>query len=191
MSVTKRISGDYHVINSDANLSGNVTFTTGTFFIQGNLLVGGNSTSITQTNTSISDNFLYLNAGESGNGVSSTYSGLEIDRGLAANVFLRWNETVKNWQITTNGIGYGNIATTSGSGSLLGNVNQDLTPGLGGNLDLHSHTLWDSTTTANVQIFLSNTVNSGGTGVYVTNTKYTNTELMSKTRSVAYSILFG
>ena len=80
MSVTKRISGDYNIVNKANGLTtGNVTITTDTFFVNGNMLVGGTATSVEQTNSYITDNVITLNKGETGAGVTLIYSGIEVE----------------------------------------------------------------------------------------------------------------
>lgn len=56
----------------------------GTVVITGNLQVKGNTTTVTSENTTISDNILQLNSGNTGDGISSAnfyVSGIQIDRG--------------------------------------------------------------------------------------------------------------
>jgi len=191
MSVTKRISGDYNITNVGTGLtSGNVTITTNTLFVNGNMLVGGTSTTVNHTDLAVTDNLIILNKGETSAGVSLIYSGIEVDRGLSTNVQVRWNETSKYWELSNDGASYTQIATTTG-GQALGNVYQDPKPAISANLDLRGHNIWDSVNSSgNVRVSFG-AVGSGGTGVYVTNTQYTNKELMIGARSFAYSLLFG
>lgn len=113
MSVVKRISGDYTLINRDPYLgAANVTITTHTMFIDGNLLVGGNSSVITRSNLNISDNTIILNSGETGAGVTMGTAGIEIARGSLANVDLRWNESNKYWELTNDGTTYQELMAT-------------------------------------------------------------------------------
>ena len=74
--------GDYK-ITTDAGSTGNVAIDTHTLTVDGNLVVTGSSTTVSSTNTSITDNVIVLNSGESGAGVTSGTSGIEIDRGTA------------------------------------------------------------------------------------------------------------
>lgn len=188
MSVTKRISGDYNIVTRADGLStGNVTVTTDTFFVNGNMLVGGTAHSITRTDSAITDNMVIINKGETGAGVSLLYSGIEVDRGTQANVQLRYNEIFKKWELTHDGTIFGNV-TTSATGSALSNVYADSAPTLSSNLNLYSHRIYDSTT--NVQIATS-TPHEGATGVYVTNGSFTNQELINKTKALIYITLLG
>src|SRR6056300_1760337 len=80
---TKRINGDYDLITNDGT-TGNVLVDTGTMTINGNLNVTGTQTTVSTTDTSVSDNTIILNDGETGNGVTSTTSGIQVDRGISA-----------------------------------------------------------------------------------------------------------
>jgi hypothetical protein len=188
MSTTKRIIGNYTLTNKET-AGANVIISTGTLFIDGNLQIGGNSQSITHTNTDITDNIVVLNKGETSSGVSAPgYAGIAIDRGTLPNVELRWNETIKSWQISDQtGTTFANIANTSNT---LSNVSGDSSPSLGGNLFLNNHTIYSGPAKGNVQIF-ANTANSGGSGVYVTNDATTGAELVTKAKAIAFSIIFG
>jgi hypothetical protein len=186
MSTYKRISGDYTIMS--VNPEDKINIDTSTVVINGNLVVTGNSQSIVSTDTAITDHTITLNSGVT----TPNPSGANIIvarslSGASPNVFISWNETVKAWQYY-NGTTLSNIASASSLG--IASVSADANPALGGNLNLSGHKIWDSADNANVQVSFAN-VGTGGTGVYVNNTSYANVEVISKTRSVAYSILFG
>jgi hypothetical protein len=185
MSVTKRISGDYQITNKDT-LGANVTVSTHTLFFQGNMVVGGNTSVVTKTDTEITDNTITLNKGEAGAGVTLVYSGIEVDRGSLNDVGIRYNESIDNWELTNNGTTWANI--TSGSTSAIGNVFQDPAPRLGGNLNITTKTLFD--TVANVEI-QANAAGMGGTGIYAHPVAVAGPgeELITKNRSLVYSII--
>jgi hypothetical protein len=172
MATFKRISGDYTIQSIGA--SDNVNVNTNTLVVNGNLLVTGNTTSINTTNTTIWDNIITLNANVSSSTAPTLNAGIEVNRGSSANVALRWNETLKNWQTTVDGSAYGNIITTA--------------TGLTANLNLNGFRVYDTATS--VQIY-AGTPSAGGSGTYITNGNYTNQELVTKQRSIAYSIIFG
>jgi hypothetical protein len=67
--------------------------------VTGDLTVQGSLTSIETTNTAITDNVIILNKGEQGAGVSSVYSGFEVDRGTESNVGFLWDDTNDRWQV--------------------------------------------------------------------------------------------
>jgi hypothetical protein len=198
MATTKRILGNYTITNKET-AGANVVISTGTLFIDGNLQIGGNSQSISHTNTDITDNIVVLNKGETNAGVSSPgFSGIQIDRGsLGSNVALRWNENVTNWQISSDGSTFANVAT-SGSLSV-------------SNLDMSTYSIYSSTmhtvkfddnvaiknttvaptAVAGYNVVYAQTPSGGGSGLYITNSTYTAQELVTKSKAVAYSIVFG
>jgi hypothetical protein len=184
MSTIKRVSGPYTI--QSVNVTDQINLNTSTVYINGNLVVTGNSQSIVSTDTAINDHTITLN-----NGVTTPNpagANIIVSRslsGASANVFLSWNETLKAWQFY-NGITVANIASTSASG--IASVYADPAPALSANLNITNRTLFD--TVSNVTLF-ANTVGAGGTGLHVSNSNYANVEIVSKTRSVAYSILFG
>jgi hypothetical protein len=184
MSVTKRILGDFNISNKDV-FGANITISTHTLTIDGNLLVG-NITNATVTNTSVEDNIIVLNRGETGAGVTMGNAGIEIDRGSLTNVRLTFNENIDRWQLTNNGITYANI--TSGAASAIGSVSEDLAPSLGGNLNITTKSLFD--TSANVEV-RANTAAMGGSGLYTNKIGVTNNkkELITKSRALVYSII--
>ena len=112
MATVKSLNTDYNITNK-INPSANVTISTNTVFIDGNLFVGGNSTNVFKTDLKVTDNIITLNAGETGSGVTLGTAGVEIDRGSLANVQIRWNETVDQWQLTNDGTTYNAIQTGS------------------------------------------------------------------------------
>jgi hypothetical protein len=85
------------VITQDASTS---AITIGDdLIVSGDLTVQGSLTSIETTNTAITDNVIVLNKGETGAGVSSTFSGFEVDRGTESNVSFLWDDTNDRWQV--------------------------------------------------------------------------------------------
>ena len=196
MSTTKRINGEYTITNKGTGLTSgaNITISTNTLYIDGNLQIGGNSTSVNHTELNITDNLITLNKGETGAGVTLGYAGIYVDRGTQPNVAIEWNETTKFWTLSNDGTNFYNIPTTA---SFLSNVYSDTSPALSANLDLRGRKIFNSNiagpVTGNTALFIGN-VGAAGTGVYATNNTYTttsNTEVINKARSIAYSIIFG
>jgi len=113
MSLIKRIKGDYEIksLSNEADPNNIVPFDmlidTGTLTVNGDLIVTGTTTSVESEETFITDNVLTLNSGETQLGISSVppISGLDIDRGLAPTVTLRFNEEINNglWEATDDG----------------------------------------------------------------------------------------
>jgi hypothetical protein len=210
MATTKRVQGDYTIKSVDLNVD---AFTIDRFAqvtINGDLVVTGNTTQVSTTNTSIADNMIVLNQGETGIGVTRLFSGIQIDRGTLGNVSLRWNEILDSWQVTTNGIFFSNIATF-GTVPFISNVADDLSPELGGNLDVQNYQIYSSTaetvvfndnvaiaqtsvaptTLSGNVVMYAQTAGGGGSGLYVNNESYTEQELATKSKAITYSIIFG
>ena len=72
----------------------------GTVHITGDLIVEGVQTTVQSETATIKDNTIILNAGESGNGVSLTTSGIEIDRGNYIDTAFLFNESVSHLSAT-------------------------------------------------------------------------------------------
>jgi hypothetical protein len=112
MATVKSLNADYNITNK-INPLANVTISTNTVFIDGNLFVGGNSTNVYKTDLNVTDNTIMVNAGETGPGVTLNTAGLEVDRGSLANVAVLWDESLGKWTLTNDGITYDPIQTGS------------------------------------------------------------------------------
>ena len=190
MSVIKRLNSGYTL--KTINASDSITMDTSLVTITGNLVVLGAQTAIETTNTQVYDNILELNAGVTG--TPALDAGIKIVRGTSANVQLQWKESLRSWQITSDGSTYANIATlpTSVVSTLpaLTSLSQDTAPALGGNLNITSRTLYTDAAKGSVQVY-ANTASGGGSGIWVTNTVSSNAELVTKNKAFAISIVFG
>lgn len=206
MTVYKRANSDF-VITNKASFPANTTIATHTLFVDGNLLVGGNTTMVYKTDMAVSDNIIVLNSGEQGSGVTLGYAGIEVDRGLLPNTALRWDELTDRWQISIDGITYGNLVTSSGSGAF--QIEIDTAPILGGPLQTNAYPIlsgnsypvsFDSNlavkntvtapdTIAGYNVIYAQDPNTGGSGLYVTNTTVQNKELATQRRSIVYSLV--
>jgi hypothetical protein len=102
MASTKRVAGDYNIYANNT-------------IINGNLTVVGIQTSVESVDTVIKDRIVTLNSGETGAGVTLTYSGIEVDRGLLDKTAIRWNELILSWELTNDGTNYSPISTVTGS----------------------------------------------------------------------------
>jgi len=217
MAIVKKLGAPYTITTT--NNSDTITLATTSplgVIITGNLTVLGNSTQVESNVTSITDNFVTLNAGENGNGVSilGTTSGLIIDRGTApgGNVKLQWNEPLKVWQVSGitsgspgDGTLFSNLATSSTGGTV---VFDDKAPVLGGNLNANGFTIYANATVnfganlllinpattpnvavINATIVYASTPSSGTSGIYVLNSQAANQELVTKARALGFSLL--
>lgn len=206
MAIIKNLNSNY-IVTTPLGTGSNITLSSDTVIIPGNLSVLGSTSAIETTNTTIKDNIIVLNDGENGAGVSAGTAGITVDRGTLTNVSIRWNETYTNWQITNNGATYTNIASSSTG---LTAVIDDVSPTLGGNLNTNGWVI----TSSQGNIFLANNIafvntvtatpaaingttvvyaaipGAGTSGVYVVNGSAVNQELITKARALGYSILF-
>jgi hypothetical protein len=174
--------------------------------IKGNLIVEGEQTSVTSTDTYITDKLINLNNGETGAGVGPAgtgSAGLVVNRGTLANVVLRWYEPYQKWQITNDGSVYANIAiATTGNRNYLTAVIEDPAPTLGGNLNTNGQSISSNVGninfTGNLQInnadgnatvVYAASPAAGVSGVYVVNGAAANQELVTKTRAFGYSLI--
>jgi hypothetical protein len=214
MATTKRVSSPYsiHTFNSDPITldTRNENNVESSIYVYGNLIVSGNSSQVNSTNLTVTDNVITLNDGETQNGVTAGFSGIEIDRGQQPTVTLRWFEPFQKWQITTDGTTYANIATTV-AGTFLTAVVEDLDPHLGANLNVNGFSIvsdvpgqhisfnaplqFNTQTNAPVTIVGQTLVyaapsTGGGTGLYTSNVEFPDRELISKKKALAYSIIF-
>lgn len=191
MATGKIVSTDYNIQTTSA--FSNVNITTHTVKINGNLQVFGNVDSISSNDLTVSDNTIILNNGELGAGITLGTSGLQIDRGSESDVGLRFNEDPAGdgshppaWELTEDGINWNYVLQSNVGGSGLTAVVDDSAPVLGGNLNITGHTIYS--TVPNVAIY-TNTVATGETGVYVDTAQKTQQELVTKNRSLVYSLI--
>ena len=176
----------------------NTTYTLDTtdVYLTGNLHVLGVYDTTNVTNTNVQDKDIALNVGEQGWGVGGNaapgQSSIIVDRGLQANVALRWNEIYDNWEITTDGTTYSNLATSASS-----KVVNDTSPRLGGNLITNGFNIqFQPLLTANPPtavsgnaILYADTVGSAGSGLFVVNSGTASDELVTKSKAIVFSII--
>jgi hypothetical protein len=83
MSRVLKVSNDNYTIQTASKITLDPT-SAGTVIITGNLDVKGTTTTVESTNSTIADNILQLNQGQTGNGISSAngyVSGIDVERG--------------------------------------------------------------------------------------------------------------
>ncbi len=217
MSYTQRFSDNYKLESIGG--SGTVEIEATSLTVTGNLIVAGTSTEVESTDLAISDKTIVLNKGETGAGVTSpVHSGIEIERGTLTNVGLRYNDSTDKWELTNDGATWSEI-TTGSAGSYLTNVVDDITPQLGGALDVNGQMITsasngdividpngsgqlkinhevslqnqgsDPSATASYNKLYSKTPGNGGSGVFFVNSS-TSDELVSKTKAMVFALIF-
>jgi len=70
---------------------------TGEVIVAGNLTVNGTTTTVNSNTVEIGDAIIVLNSDETG--APSQDAGIEVERGTAANVVFKWNETDDKWDL--------------------------------------------------------------------------------------------
>jgi len=207
MAIVKNLNSDYF-LRTNGN---DITLDSSDVYVVGNLIVSGNSTTISTTNTDVEDNLLRLNVGETGAGVTqrpgdiAAASGIGIDRGSLPPVLLIWNEEVDKWQITTDGTLFSNLLVSS-TGTIA--LVDDPEPTLSANLNTRTNHIFSSnnnvifnsniqlnkvsatpTLVANATVVYADTPAAGTSGVYVVNGSASNEELVTKTRAFGFSLI--
>ena len=97
MKVVNVSNGDYKlIVQSGGEITFNTGSQTGLVRITGDLLVEGNTTTVQSETMTVRDNIIVVNAGETGNGVSLTTSGITVDRGNFSDASLLFDESVSH-----------------------------------------------------------------------------------------------
>ena len=104
VSIASGVVSIGQAVETNSNVDFATIETTGNVIVGGDLTVNGTVTSVNSTTVELGDNILLLNSGETGSPTAN--AGLEIERGLSANVFFRWNETTDKWEVTRNGTNF-------------------------------------------------------------------------------------
>ena len=208
MATYKRIDGDYAI--TTLNSADNVTITTHTLEVVGNLDVSGNLTYINVTELNIQDPFILLNASNTGSYASN--SGVLTHTAASTFAGIRYNATATQWEIssstdttglagTWSAIATGNVTVAGANtqvqfndgGSFGGNANLTFDKAVSkltvqGQMVLGNIGTTPSST-ANAAALYNKAVGSGGTGVYVKSSTVDD-ELVSKSAAIVFAIIF-
>ena len=85
MGQVVQTNGSYEIRTGEGNqILLNTGYNVGTVRVTGNLLVEGDTLTVSAENLDVADNIIRLNVGETGDGVTLEYAGIEIDRGEAS-----------------------------------------------------------------------------------------------------------
>ena len=208
MATYKRIDGDYAI--TTLNSADNVTITTHTLEVVGNLDVSGNLTYINVTELNIQDPFILLNASNTGSYASN--SGVLTHTAASTFAGIRYNATATQWEISsstdTTGLAGTWSAIATGTATVAGsNTQVQFNDGgsFGGNANLTFDKAVSKLTvqgqmvlgnigttpssTANAAALYNNVEGSGGTGVYVKSSTVDD-ELVSKSAAIVFAIIF-
>lgn len=140
--VLKVQDGDYKIVVTSptpAQDMPTITLDTGDqmgqVVVTGNLLVLGNTTTVVSETVNIKDNIVYINDGESGNGITLDTAGIEIDRGNYDNAQILFDENTNYYSPTLAINKAGTFVFKDAAGLLRGIKTNSITTG-GGNLGL-------------------------------------------------------
>ena len=208
MATYKRIDGDYAI--TTLNSADNVTITTHTLEVVGNLDVSGNLTYINVTELNIQDPFILLNASNTGSYASN--SGVLTHTAASTFAGIRYNATATQWEISsstdTTGLTGTWSAIATGTATVAG-ANTQVQFNDGGAFGANANLTFDKATskltvlghtvlgnigttpssTANAAALYNNVEGSGGTGVYVKSSTVDD-ELVSKSAAIVFAIIF-
>ena len=208
MATYKRIDGDYAI--TTLNSADNVTITTHTLEVVGNLDVSGNLTYINVTELNIQDPFILLNASNTGSYASN--SGVLTHTAASTFAGIRYNATATQWEISsstdTTGLAGTWSAIATGTATVAG-ANTQVQFNDGGAFGANANLTFDKavskltvlghmvlgnigttpSSTANAAALYNNVEGSGGTGVYVKSSTVDD-ELVSKSAAIVFAIIF-
>ena len=208
MATYKRIDGDYAI--TTLNSADNVTITTHTLEVVGNLDVSGNLTYINVTELNIQDPFILLNASNTGSYASN--SGVLTHTAASTFAGIRYNATATQWEISsstdTTGLSGTWSAIATGNATVAG-ANTEVQFNDGGSFGGNANLTFDKavskltvlgqmvlgnigttpSSTANAAALYNNVEGSGGTGVYVKSSTVDD-ELVSKSAAIVFAIIF-
>ena len=208
MATYKRIDGDYAI--TTLNSADNVTITTHTLEVVGNLDVSGNLTYINVTELNIQDPFILLNASNTGSYASN--SGVLTHTSVSTFAGIRYNATATQWEISsstdTTGLS-GTWSAIATGNATVGGANTEVQFNDGGSFGGNANLTFDKavskltvqgqmvlgnigttpSSTANAAALYNNVEGSGGTGVYVKSSTVDD-ELVSKSAAIVFAIIF-
>lgn len=107
MAQVLQTSCDYKI---KTQTNGSITLDTSEVIVTGDLRVEGETVTVNVTNLDVEDNIIRLNKGETGNGVTEGFAGIEVDRGFSDSPTntdtnplptFWFNETSSAWEIVT------------------------------------------------------------------------------------------
>lgn len=101
-----QVNGDYNIkAGEGATIKLDTGAGVGEVRVTGNLVVDGDTLTVSAENLNVQDNIITVNYGETGAGVTLRYSGIEVARGTLDNTSFIWDENDDTWNLKT-GSGY-------------------------------------------------------------------------------------
>ena len=209
MNTYKRIDGDYTI--QSVNATDRVVIDSNTVDVQGNLTVSGNLTYINTTELEVNDPFILLN--RSNTESYSSNAGVLTHKTASTFAGIRYNVTDDRWELSSSTDTSGETGTWNpiavGGNATAGGANTAVQFNNNGSFGGEAAFEYDSDTNqlsldgsmlfaeqgappanvANSTVLYSNTVGSGGTGLYVANSEG-NDELVSRSKAIVFGLIF-
>jgi len=209
MPTTKRIDGDYNI--TTLNPADNVTVTTHTLEVIGNLDVSGNLTYINVTELNVRDPFIVLNSSNTASYPSN--SGVLTHTANTTFAGIRYDATAGQWELSTLTDSTGLTGTwtpiATGGSVTPGGADTNIQFNDGGSFGGNANFTFDKSTSvatlqgqivlgnigstpsapSNAVALYNNVEGSGGTGVYVRSSTVDD-ELVSKSAAIVFAIIF-
>jgi hypothetical protein len=92
--------------------------------VNANFVVNGTTTTVNTETVLIADNIITLNSNATGTPTEN--AGIEVERGNLTNVSVRWNESIRKWELTNNGTTFYTITTSEDSPNVIAGVGIDV-----------------------------------------------------------------
>ena len=92
MAISKVTQYGVDLYKIGVNPGGLIQINAGTFSVNGDLLVTGDTTTIEVSNLEVTDNVITVNKGETGSGVTLGTAGVAVNRGLLNDVLFLFDE---------------------------------------------------------------------------------------------------
>jgi len=131
--ILKVSQSDYRLqVQSGGSITLDTGSNAGTVVITGNLDVKGTTTTVESSTTTVKDNILQLNYGQTGNGISSTLgyqAGIQIGRGNYSDAKLVFDESLQFYDSQTDDILTGGFSFKTDNGQLVGIRTNSITTG--------------------------------------------------------------
>ena len=107
-------NGDYNIKTAEgANIKLDTGPGVGNVRVTGNLIVEGDTLTVSAENLNVTDNVIVLNFGETGSGVTLRYSGIEIDRGSQPPATIVYDENDDVWNFAKGTLGTYNFVDSA------------------------------------------------------------------------------
>jgi hypothetical protein len=101
-----------------------IQFNGADIIVNANFVVNGTTTTVNTETVLIADNIITLNSNATGTPTEN--AGIEVERGVLANVSIRWNETTDKWELTSNGSTFYTITTSEDSPNVIAGAGIDV-----------------------------------------------------------------